>query len=90
VAVELLSWDSSSPSGFVLHSRSMHDLLLVLGLLGHSGWLLGKEGELPGCSDASTDFLLAKYFDGNAAAGEETTSGTGADADVGVGAGDLA
>jgi hypothetical protein len=38
---ELLSLDSSSPSGFVLHSRSMHDLLLALELLGYSGWLLG-------------------------------------------------
>jgi hypothetical protein len=28
----------------------MHDLLLVLELLGHSGWVLGQEGELPGCS----------------------------------------
>jgi hypothetical protein len=55
-AVGLLSWDSSSPSGFALHSRSMHDLLLVLGLLGHSGWLLGQEDELSGCSDTGTDF----------------------------------
>jgi hypothetical protein len=39
--VELLSLDSSSPSGFVLHNRSMCGLLLVLGLLGCSGWLLG-------------------------------------------------
>jgi hypothetical protein len=63
----------------------MHDLLLVLGLLGRSGWLLGQEGELPGCSDAGTDFLPAKCSDGTTAAGaEETASGTGA------GAGNLA
>ena len=71
----------------------MHDLLLVLGLLGHSGWLLGQEDELPGCSDAGTDFLPAECSDGTAAAvAEETTSGTGAgvDADAGAGAGDLA
>jgi hypothetical protein len=80
--------DSSSPSGFVLHSRSIHDLLLALGLLGHSGWVLGREGELPGCSDAGTDFLLAGCSDGTAAT-EETASGTGADADAGAGAGDL-
>jgi hypothetical protein len=69
----------------------MHDLLLVLGLLGHFGLLLGQEGELPGCSDAGTDVLLAKCSDSTAAA-EETVSGTGvgADADVGAGAGDLA
>jgi hypothetical protein len=70
----------------------MHDLLLVLGLLGHSGWLLGQEGELPGCSDAGTDFLLAGCSDDTAttAAAEETASSTGADADAGAGAGDLA
>ena len=70
----------------------MHDLLLVLGLLGHSGWLLGQEDELPGCSDAGTDFLPAECSDGTAAAAEETASGTGADADADAdaGAGDLA
>ena len=67
----------------------MHDLLLVLGLLGHSGWLRGQEDELPGCSDAGIDFLLAGCSDGTAAA-EETASGTGAVADADAGAGDLA
>jgi hypothetical protein len=70
----------------------MHDLLLVLGLLGHSGWLLGQEDELPGCSDAGIDFLLIGCSDGTTAA-EETTSGTaaaGSDADAGACAGDLA
>jgi hypothetical protein len=43
----------------------MHDLLLVLGLLGHSGWLRGQEYDLPGCSDST-------------AAAEETACGTGA------------
>jgi hypothetical protein len=68
----------------------MHDLLLVLGLLGHSGWLLGQEDELPGCFDVGTDFLLASCSDGTVAP-EETASGTaaaGSDADAG--AGDLA
>jgi hypothetical protein len=83
--------DNSSPSDSVLHSRSMHDLLLVLGLLGHSGWLLGQEDELPGCSDAGTDFLPAKCSDSTAAAAaEETASGTGAGADTDAGAGGLA
>ena len=68
----------------------MHDLLLELGLLGHSGWLLGQEDELPGCSDAGTDFLPAKCSNGTAAAVEETASGTGVDADADAGAGDLA
>jgi hypothetical protein len=66
----------------------MHDLLLMLGLLGHSGWLLGQEGELPDCSDAGTDFLQTGCSDGTATAAEETASSTGADADVD--AGDLA
>jgi hypothetical protein len=66
----------------------MHELLLVLGLLGHSGWLLGQEDKLPSCSDARTDFLQAGCSDGTAAAVEETASGTGAGADAG--AGDLA
>jgi hypothetical protein len=69
----------------------MHDLLLVLGLLGHSGWLLGQEDELSGCSNVGTDFLPAECSDGTAAAAaEETTSGTGAGADADAGAGDLA
>jgi hypothetical protein len=77
----LLSLDNSSPSGFVLQSRSMHDLLLALGLPGHSSWLLGQEDELPGCSDAGIDFLLAGFSDGTAA---------GSDDDAGAGASDLA
>jgi hypothetical protein len=64
----------------------MHDLLLALELLGYSGWLLGQEGELPGCSDVSTYFLPAGCSDSTAAATEETASGTvadGSDIDVG-------
>jgi hypothetical protein len=73
----------------------MCGLLLALELLGCSGWLMGQEGEVPGCSDAGTDFLPAGCSDGTAATVEETISGTaagGADADAGVGdlEGDLA
>jgi hypothetical protein len=69
----------------------MHDLLLVLGLLGHSGWSRGQEDELPGCSDVGTDFLPAECSDGtSAAAAEETASGTDAGAGANAGAGDLA
>jgi hypothetical protein len=69
----------------------MHDLLLVLGLLGHSGWLRGQEDELPGCSNVGTDFLPAECSDGTAiAVAEETASGTGASANADVGARDLA
>jgi hypothetical protein len=69
----------------------MHDLILVLGLLGHFGWLRGQEDELPGCSDVGTDFLPAVCSDGTVvAAAEETASGTGAGANANAGAGDLA
>jgi hypothetical protein len=72
----------------------MHDLLLVLGLPGHSGWLLGQEDELPGCFDVGTDFLPTECSDGTAtaAAAEETASstGAGANADAGASAGGLA
>ena len=71
----------------------MRGLLLALELLGYSSWLLGQEGELPGCSDADIDFFPAGYYDGTAAASEETASGTvaaGSDADAGADAGDLA
>jgi hypothetical protein len=70
----------------------MDDFLLELVLLDCSGWLLGQEDELPGCSNAGTDFLLAGCSNGTPAA-EEAVSGTavaGSDADAGVGAGDLA
>jgi hypothetical protein len=67
----------------------MHDLLLMLGLLGHSGWVLGQEDELPSGSDAGADILLVECSDGTVvAAAEETASSTGAGADAG--AGDLA
>jgi hypothetical protein len=67
----------------------MHDLLLALELLGCSGWLLGQKGEVPGCSDADIDFLLAGCSDGTATAAKETACGTAA-AGSDVGASDLA
>jgi hypothetical protein len=87
VVAELLSLGNNSPNGLVPHSGNMHDLLLALELLGCSSWLLGQEGEVPGCCDADTDFLTAGCFDGTTAA-EETASGTdvaGSGADAGAG-----
>ena len=84
---------NDSPNGLIHHSGNMHDFLLELALLGCSGWLLGQEDGLSGCSDAGIDFLPAGYSDGTAAAVEETASGTavaGSDADADAGAGDLA
>jgi hypothetical protein len=90
-AAELLSLGNDSPNGLVPYSGNMHDLLLALELLGCSGWLLGQEGEVPGCSDADTDFLPAGCSNGTAAVAEETVSGTvGAGSDTDAGAGDLA
>jgi hypothetical protein len=69
----------------------MHNFLLELTLLDCSGWLLGQEDGLPGCSDVGIDFLLAGCSDSTAAA-EETASDTtaaGSDADAGAGTGDL-
>jgi hypothetical protein len=81
------------PNGLVPHNGNMHDFLLELALLDCSGWLLGQEDGLPGCSNADIDFLLAGCSDGTAAVAEETASGTaaaGSDANPGVGAGDPA
>jgi hypothetical protein len=72
----------------------MHDFLLAQALLDGSGWLLGQEDGLPGCSDAGIDFLLAGCSDGTAAAtAEETAFGTataGSNVDAGASTGDLA
>jgi hypothetical protein len=82
---------NDSPSGLVPHSGNMHDFLLALALLGCSGWLLGQEDGVPGCSDADIDFLPAGYSDGTAAAVEETASSTAvASSDADAGAGDAA
>jgi hypothetical protein len=66
---------NDSPSGLVPHSGNMHDFFLALSLLGCSGWLLGQEGGVSGCSDADIDFLPTGYSDGTVAA-EENASGT--------------
>jgi hypothetical protein len=66
----------------------MCGLLLELELLDCSGWLLGQEGKVLGCSDAGTNFLPTGCSDGTAAA-EETASNTAAGADADAGAGDL-
>jgi hypothetical protein len=81
----MLSLDNDSPNDLVLHSGNMHDFPLEL--LDYSGWLLGHEDGLLGCSDVGIDFLLVGCSDGTAV--EETTSGTAAPgSDVDAGAGD--
>jgi hypothetical protein len=89
-AAELPSLGNASPSGLVPHNGSMHGLLLALELLGCSGWLLGQEGEVPGCPGAGTDFLLMGCSDGTTSAAEGTASDTATGAGAEAGAGDLA
>ena len=82
--------DNDSSNGLVPHNGNMHNLL-ALKLLGCSGWLLGQEGEMPGCSDADTDFLPTGCSDGTDAAAEAIVSSTAAaSSGADAGAGDLA
>jgi hypothetical protein len=57
---------------------------LELVLLDCSGWLLGREDEVPADSASGTDLLLTGCSDDSAADAEGTASGTAA-AKVGVG-----
>jgi predicted lipoprotein len=61
----------------------------VLGLSSCSNWLLGQEGEVPGCFVSSTGFLPVGCFGGTvvAAATEGTASGIDVDVDVDSSAG---
>jgi hypothetical protein len=86
---ELLSLGSDSSSDLVPHDGNIHDLPLALALPGCSGWLLGQEGEVPGCSGVGTDFHLAGCSDGTVVATEGTASDTDAGADAGDDAGAL-
>jgi hypothetical protein len=53
---------------------------LELGLLDCSGWLLGREGEVPTDSASETDFLLTVCSSDSAAGTEGTASETSAGA----------
>jgi hypothetical protein len=77
---------NESPSGLFLHSGNIHGLPLTLELLGCSGWLLGQEGEVPGCSTSGTCFLLVGCTSGNITDAKETASSTTIDVDVDAGA----
>jgi hypothetical protein len=86
---ELLSSGNDSSSDLVSHNGNIHGLLLALVLPGYSDWLLGQEGEVPGCSVAGTDFLPIGWSSGIAAA-SGTATGADADADAGDLEGDIA
>jgi hypothetical protein len=59
--------DNASPNGIALHNGSILGLLLALGLLDSSGWLLGQEDEVPADSASGTNFLLSDCSSGTAA-----------------------
>jgi hypothetical protein len=82
-AAELPSLDNASPNGPALHNGSILCLLLTLGLLDCSGWLLGQEDKVSDYSTFGTDFLLAGCSGGTAADAEDTASRTAAEADAG-------
>jgi hypothetical protein len=75
-AVELPSSDDASPNDLALHNGSILCLLLALGLLDYSGWLLGQEDEVLADSTSGTDFLLAGCSSDTVADAEGTTSET--------------
>jgi hypothetical protein len=78
-AAELPSSDNASPNGLTLHNGSILCLLLALGLLDCSRWLLGQEDEVSADSASRTDFLLSDCS-GSTADGEGTASRTAAEA----------
>jgi hypothetical protein len=82
-AIEPPSSNNASPNGPALHNGSILCLLLALGLLDCSGWLLGQEDEVPDYSTSGTDFLLASCSRGTTAVAEGTASGSATKVDVG-------
>jgi hypothetical protein len=74
----------ASPNGLALHNGNMVCFHPELVLLDCSGWLLGREDEVPADSASGTDLLLTDYSSDSAAGVEGTASETAA---VEVGAG---
>jgi hypothetical protein len=62
--------------GHALHNGNMLCILLALGLLDCSGWLLGQEDKVPADYASGTDFLLADYSSDTVADAEGTPSET--------------
>jgi hypothetical protein len=81
-AAELPFSDNASPNGLALHNGNILCLLLAIGLLDYSGWLLGQEDEVPDYSASGTDFLLTGCSSGTAADAEGTVSRTAAEVDT--------
>jgi hypothetical protein len=81
-APELPSLDNASPNGPALHNGSILCLLLALGLLDCSGWLLGQEDKVLADSASGTNFLLIGCSGGTATDDDVTASKTAAEADA--------
>jgi hypothetical protein len=81
--VEPSSLDNASSNGAALHNGNILCLLLALGLLDCSVWLLGQEDEVPDYSVPGTDSLPVDCSGGTIAYAEGTTSGIAADAVAG-------
>ena len=77
----MLSLGNDSLNGHVPHSGNIRGLLLALELLGCPDWLLGQEGEVPGCSGSTAAAVEGTAYD---------TAAVGTDASVGDLEGDLA
>jgi hypothetical protein len=82
-AVGLPSSDIASLNGLALHNGNMLFFHLELVLLDCSGWLLGREDEVPDDSASRTDLLLTDCS-GDCAAGAEGTAFGTAVAEVGA------
>jgi hypothetical protein len=74
--------DNVLPNGLALHNGSMLCLLLAMGLLDCSGWLLGQEDEVPADFASVIDFLLSDYYGDTAANAKGTASETAAEAGI--------
>jgi hypothetical protein len=83
-AAGLPSSDIASPNGLALHNGNMLCFHLELVLLDCSGWLLGREDEVPADSASGTDLLLTDCS-GDSATGAGGTAFKTATAEVGAG-----
>jgi hypothetical protein len=83
-AAGLPSSNIASPNGLALHNGNMLCFHPELVLLDCSGWLLGREDEVPADSASRTDLLLTDCSGDSAAGAEGTAFGT-ATTEVGAG-----
>jgi hypothetical protein len=83
-AARLPSLDIASPNGLALHSGNMLCFHPELVLPDCSGWLLGREDEVPADCASRNDLLLTGCSGDSAASAKGTAFGTAA-AEVGAG-----